>query len=107
MIHTNIGRLRLLAYLEGISFLLLLGVGMPLKYYYDMPTPNLYIGMIHGLLFMAYCAWVLIVKAERHWSTPKTIWALFASFLPCGTFVADVKLFKSLSMELPMAQQQR
>ena len=102
MYNTNIGRLRVLAYLEGISFLLLLGVGMPLKYYYDMPTPNLYIGMIHGILFMAYCAWVLIVKAEQQWSTSKTFWAVFASLLPCGTFVADVALFKTVDKPLPM-----
>ena len=91
--NSNIGLLRLLAYLEGISFLLLLGVGMPLKYMYEMPKPNLYIGMLHGILFVAYCAWVMIVKSELKWSSSKTFWALLAAFLPCGTFVADVKLF--------------
>jgi len=94
MLNTNIGRLRMLAYLEGISFLLLLGVGMPLKYIYEMPKPNLYIGMIHGILFLAYCAWVIIVKTEHKWSISKTFWALIAAFLPCGTFVADKKIFQ-------------
>ncbi len=94
MIKTNLGILRLLAYLEGISFLLLLGVGMPLKYMYEMPKPNMIIGMIHGILFMAYCVWVIIVKQEKKWSALKTFWALLASFLPFGTFVADVKLFR-------------
>ncbi|MEK6616693.1 MAG: DUF3817 domain-containing protein [Bacteroidota bacterium] len=94
MLNTNIGRLRLLAYLEGISFLLLLGVGMPLKYIYEMPKYNLYIGMMHGILFMAYCAWVIIVKSELKWSISKTFWAVLAAFLPCGTFVADKKLFR-------------
>ncbi len=94
MINTNIGRLRLLAYLEGISFLLLLGVGMPLKYLYEIPTPNLYIGMIHGILFIIYLLWVIIVKTELKWSNSKTFWAMFAGFMPFGTFVADVKLFK-------------
>lgn len=94
MLKTNLARLRLLAYLEGISFLLLLGVGMPLKYFYEMPKTNLYIGMIHGILFMAYCAWVFIVKSEQQWSISKTFWAVLAAFLPCGTFVADVKLFR-------------
>jgi integral membrane protein len=90
-------RLRMLAYLEGISFLLLLGVSMPLKYLYAMPMPNLVIGMIHGILFIAYCVYVIIVKSEQRWSVSKTFWALLASFLPFGTFVADVKLFRSHS----------
>lgn len=94
MINTNIGRLRLLAYLEGISFILLLGVGMPLKYFYEIPKPNLYIGMIHGILFIIYLLWVIIVKTELKWSHSKTFWAMFAGFMPFGTFVADAKLFK-------------
>jgi len=94
MFSTNLSRLRLLAYLEGISFLVLLGIGMPLKYMYGMPKPNLVIGMAHGILFMAYCVWVYIVKSEQKWNTAKTFWATLAAFLPFGTFVADVKLFK-------------
>jgi integral membrane protein len=95
MYSTNISRLRLLAWLEGISFLLLLGVSMPLKYFYAMPAPNMVIGMIHGILFLAYCAWVFIVKSEDKWSMSKTSWALLASLLPFGTFVADLKLFRN------------
>jgi len=94
MTFTNLSILRLLAYLEGISFLLLLGVGMPLKYIYEIPKPNSVIGMAHGILFIAYCVWVYIVKAEGKWSASKTFWAVLAAFLPFGTFVADVKLFK-------------
>lgn len=93
MLKTNIGRLRLLAYMEGISFILLMGVGMPLKYFFEMPLPNLYIGMIHGILFIAYCLWVIIAKAQYKWRIPKTSLALVAAFLPFGTFVADAKLF--------------
>jgi integral membrane protein len=91
----NLKRLRLLAYLEGISFLFLLGVGMPLKYLHDMPVPNLVIGMTHGFLFMAYSVYVIVVKSEQNWNSSKTLWALLAGFLPFGTFVADVKLFRT------------
>jgi len=94
MLSTNLFLLRLLAYLEGISFILLLGVGMPLKYIYGIPKPNLFIGMAHGILFMAYCTWVYIVKSEQKWNSSKTFWAVLAAFLPFGTFVADMKLFK-------------
>jgi integral membrane protein len=91
---SNLNRLRILAYLEGISFLILLGVTMPLKYFYEMPTPNIVIGMIHGLLFIAYCSQVFIVRSEEKWKASKTFWALLASLLPFGTFVADAKLFR-------------
>ena len=73
MLKTKINQLRLLAYLEGISFLVLIGIGMPLKYVFALPEPNLYIGMIHGLLFIAYCTWVMILKADEQWSSLKAL----------------------------------
>lgn len=94
MPNTNLSRLRLLAWLEGFSFILLIGIGMPLKYIYEMPAPNLIIGMAHGILFIAYCLWVMIVRSEDKWSIKKTLLALVASILPFGTFVADARLFK-------------
>ena len=90
---TNLSRLRFFGYLEGISFLILLGVCMPLKYIYHLPKPTMFGGMAHGVLFLGYCAFVYIVKGEQKWSAIKTFWALLAAFLPFGTFVADVKLF--------------
>jgi integral membrane protein len=97
----NLSRLRLLAYLEGTSFLVLMGIGMPLKYMYEMPTPNYVIGMAHGILFIAYCIWVMIVRAEKKWNFKKTFLALLASLLPFGTFVADAKIFKKEVVAIP------
>ncbi len=94
MFQTNISRLRLFGYLEGISFLILLGVCVPLKHIYGMPKPTMYVGMLHGILFMAYCFYVYTVKDEQKWNASKTFWAVLAAFLPFGTFVADVKLFR-------------
>ncbi len=94
MNQTKLQRLRFLGFSEGLSYIALLGIGMPLKYMYNMPTPNLIIGSIHGILFIAYCIWVLLVKAEYKWSFTKTFWALLASLLPFGTFVADYKIFR-------------
>lgn len=94
MNQKNLSRLRVLAWMEGSSFLLLMGIGMPLKYIYDIPTPNYVIGMAHGILFIAYCIWVMIVRSELEWKVKKTFLALFASLMPFGTFVADIKIFK-------------
>lgn len=90
----NIKILRITAILEGISYLLLFGLSMPLKYMFDMPKPNYYIGMAHGLLFVIYCLWVLIVGYQKKWKLSIIFWSLVASLLPFGTFVAEKKWFR-------------
>ncbi len=94
MLKTQIGVLRLTAFLEGLSFLAILFVTMPLKYLADMPGPNQMIGMVHGILFIAYIALVFMVKSDVKWNLKTTFWALLASIIPFGTFYADHKIFK-------------
>ncbi len=95
LFKSPIGRLRILAFAEGVSFLLILFVSMPLKYIYGMKEPNKIIGMIHGVLFLAYVVMVLFIRLEENWNNKKTFLALLASVLPFGTFWADWKLFRS------------
>lgn len=92
---TQLGRLRLLAFIEGVSFLVILFVTMPLKYLYAMPGPNKIFGMAHGLLFLLYVLAVIQAKIEWNWSAKKTGLALLASIIPFGTFWADARLFRS------------
>ena len=94
LLKTQLGRLRLLAYIEGISFLLLLFVTMPLKYNFDLPGPNRITGLVHGLLFVMYVFAVIKIKIEENWKLRKTLLALLASVIPFGTFWADKKLFQ-------------
>ncbi len=94
LLKTQLGRLRILAFAEGTSFLLILFVTMPLKYIYDMPGPNQIVGMIHGLLFVLYCLLVIQVKIEHNWNTKMLLLALLASVIPFGTFWADKRLFR-------------
>ena len=98
---TLLGQLRWLAILEGISYLLL-AITVPLKYMYEMGTPNKIVGMAHGVLFIAYCIWVVIYGREAKWKTSTLFWSLIASLLPFGTFVADAKIF-SKEKPLPAA----
>jgi integral membrane protein len=105
MLKTNLGILRLLAILEGISYILLLGVSMPLKYVFEIPEFTYPVGMAHGVLFVAYCFWVLIVGRTYKWSLLTLFWALLASLLPFGTFVADSKIFKSQASNVPVADE--
>ena len=94
MLRTNIGRLRIAGFLEGISYLVLLCICMPLKYIGGIPEPTSFVGMAHGIIFIIYCVFVMVVMVKYKWSLMKTFWALLASVLPFGTFVADVRIFR-------------
>ena len=96
MLKNNLGILRLSGYMEGISFLILLCICVPLKHIWGISQPTLYVGSVHGILFIFYCTMVILTKQEQKWSSNKTLWALLASILPFGTFVADAKLFREL-----------
>ncbi len=86
-------QLSVLAIMEGISYLLF-AVTMPLKYMMDMKGPNQIVGMIHGVLFIAYCLWVVLVAKEQKWNIKTTLIALAASLLPIATFIVDAKIIK-------------
>ena len=90
-----ISSLRLIAILEGISYLLL-GITMPLKYSLNIPEPNYYVGMAHGLLFISYCAIVILIAIKMKWALKLILLSLLASLIPFGTFYADRKWFSKL-----------
>ncbi len=94
MQNNLIGQLRILGILEGISYLLIFGVTMPLKYGLNIHSPNKVVGMFHGILFISYCIWVLLAAKKYQWTGKTTAGALVASILPFGTFVADKKVFR-------------
>jgi len=94
-VKSALGFLRLVAMLEGISFLSFI-VTMPLKYGYDIMLPNKIVGMIHGFLFILYIGMVYWVNTDVKWSLKQQLGAYLASILPFGTFVADAKLFKTV-----------
>lgn len=90
---TPLGRLRLLSWVEGISYLLLFGLTMPLKYGLGMPQPNYVMGMLHGVLFIGYCGALLDAGLEHRWGFRKYALGFVASLVPFGTFWAERKLF--------------
>ncbi len=92
-INSSIGWLRIFAILEGLSFLVLLFIAMPLKYMWDQPQMVEIVGMTHGVLFIIYVLLSLIVGRQRGWKFGKTTWkVLIASFIPFGTFYIDSKI---------------
>jgi integral membrane protein len=96
LLQTQLGRLRILAFAEGVSFLLVLFITMPLKYALKMPEPNQIVGLAHGILFVLYVLAVVQIKIEQNWKISTTFWALGASVVPFGTFWADKKIFQVL-----------
>ena len=85
-------RFKLVAWLEGASFLLLLGVAMPLKYWMGLPVAVRVAGMAHGVLFLAYSWMVLDAVANRGWRFTRVAWGLLAGLLPFGTFVFESRV---------------
>lgn len=83
-----------IAFWEGISYLLLLFIAMPLKYYGNIPEAVRYTGMIHGVLFVLFCIYLVKVWQGLKWSFGKAAMAFLASILPFGTFFLDAKLKK-------------
>lgn len=90
----NVRILQVLAILEGISYLVLLGICVPLKYVWDIPEPTRPVGMVHGILFVAFIIWVILVGMEKKWDLKTYAWGFVSSLLPFGTFVFEVKYLK-------------
>ncbi|MBJ9986521.1 DUF3817 domain-containing protein [Acinetobacter sp. S40] len=88
----NVNTLRIVGFLEGLSFLLLLFIAMPLKYIWDNPLWVKYVGMGHGLLFILFLLVLLMVCQRMKWSVHMFILGFIASILPFGPFVFDHKL---------------
>jgi integral membrane protein len=89
---TTIGRLRAIGLIEGASFLLLLGVAMPLKYFAGMPQAVTFVGWVHGLLFITFCIALLHAHQEAKWTVRQSGVVLLAALLPFGPFVIDGRL---------------
>lgn len=95
LLKTPLGRLRLVAFIEGCSYLLL-GFTMILKYKFSLPQPNYIVGSAHGILFVLYILLLLQVAFIHRWNSIKIFMAFLASLIPFGTFYADKALFRQL-----------
>ena len=89
ILNDRLGQLRLIAWIEGISFLLLLFVAMPMKYLADRPSMVRILGMAHGLLFVLFILCAIQAKIERGWRAGRFLRVLLTAFLPFGMVVFD------------------
>jgi integral membrane protein len=100
MLRTPVGRLRMIGLVEGISFLILLGIAMPLKHFAEMPEAVRIVGWVHGILFIGFLVALMLARDAMRWSFRWTGLVLLAALLPFGPFVIDGRLRKE-DEELP------
>lgn len=74
---------------EAISFLVLLGIAMPLKYVWNEPQMVQVVGMAHGVLFLLYIAGVVFISQKFNWSVKKLAIAVLCSVIPMGPFYVE------------------
>jgi integral membrane protein len=86
--------LKLVAILEGISYLLF-AITVPLKKIYHYHWPNKIVGMSHGILFILYMLLVFINSRTEKWTWKTKVLLYLASVIPFGTFIADKKILKN------------
>jgi len=86
---------RIIAFLEGASYLLLLFVAVPIKYNMGDPTYVKLLGMPHGILFVAYIGFAIYLKQEQNWNLKTLAIVLLGSILPFGTFYVDKKYLRA------------
>ena len=92
MVKNPIPFLRKVAFYEAISFLLLLGLAMPLKYIWHMPQAVRWVGLAHGVLFILLCVALLRVLVVAKWPLGRAALIFVASLLPFGPFFVDGRM---------------
>ncbi|MBW7674551.1 DUF3817 domain-containing protein [Chryseobacterium chendengshani] len=97
LFKTKIGRLRIIAILEGITLLTLIFIAVPLKHFMGNPSVVKILGPVHGALFLLFLFNTLSVGIEQKWKFKKTTWkVLLACIIPFGTFYIDRKILSKL-----------
>jgi integral membrane protein len=97
LFKTKVGRLRILAILEGISLLVLVAVAVPMKHAAGDPSMVRVMGPVHGLLFLLFIINTLTVGIEQNWKFRSITWkVLLACMIPFGTFYIDRKILSKI-----------
>jgi integral membrane protein len=95
MWNTGVGRFRMVGFVEGLSFLVLLLIAMPLKYMAGFPQAVSVVGMIHGVLFVAYVILAIQLTFVENWGFKLLLILLIASLIPLGTFYTDYRYLRA------------
>lgn len=100
LLNSNIGRLRIIGFLEGISLLILVFIAVPMKYLFSNPLGSEIMGPVHGALFLLFVFNALSVGVAQGWKFRTTTWkVLLACIVPFGTFYIDGKILKPIYLQ--------
>ncbi|WXT99289.1 DUF3817 domain-containing protein [Seonamhaeicola sp. MEBiC1930] len=86
---------RVVAFLEGVSYILLLFIATPIKYLAGDPQYVKLLGMPHGILFMLYVVLAFMLKPDFNWNSKQFGGVILASIIPFGTFFIEKKYLKT------------
>lgn len=89
-------RFRIIAYLVGVVLILLVLVGMPLKYFAHQPAIVETIGPAHGFLYMGYLVATFDLGRRAHWPLIRMILVMLAGTIPFVSFIAERRVTASL-----------
>ncbi len=92
-VHSDlIGKFRIIGFIEGISYLVLLFIAMPMKYMMGIPMATKIVGMSHGILFIIFLILLMQAAQIHKFSAKDSIIFFVASLIPFGTFYTDKRL---------------
>ncbi|EQB40569.1 membrane protein [Sulfurimonas hongkongensis] len=92
MVKNSVKKFGYINTIEGYSYLLLLFVAMPMKYMFGFPIAVKIVGMIHGILFIIFCALLIKAWEDTKWSFSESLIFFIASLLPFGTFFTKSRI---------------
>lgn len=97
LLKSRIGRFRIVGMLEGSSLLFLIFIAVPMKYFFDIHWGSKVVGPIHGVLFLLFVYYTIVVSIQYKWKFTATTWkVLLASFVPFGTFYIDKTILSKM-----------
>ena len=99
---SELKKFRLINKIEGISFLILLFIAMPMKYSFGYPMATKVVGMLHGLLVFAFIYQIIEAKKEAGFTLKETALYSILSLIPFGSFYTDKLLAKKMPQEAPV-----
>ncbi len=94
MFDSSVKKFRIASFVEGLSYLALLFIAMPIKYLGGNPIPVKIVGMTHGLLFFLFIYFLYIAASEHKWSKKFSFLAFVSSLIPFGMIFLDKHLKK-------------
>lgn len=90
--HSLLSRLRVFSLLDGLSYVALLGIAMPLKYFADKPMAVTIVGSLHGFFFLALCWYLLRSLLAKKLSFAWSVLVFVCALVPLAPFFLDRKL---------------